>query len=125
MATGGGSSSNETFQLESVVRGHHVYKTIWTPSVGQLLQASAEEHNTKDSCAVGLIHQGETVGHMPREISTTSWFFLRHGGNISCEITGRGRRSPIPGKGLEVPCKYTFSGKPAFIKKLVKLLTTV
>ena len=31
-------------------------KTIWTPSIGQLLQVSAEEHNTKDSCAVGLIH---------------------------------------------------------------------
>ena len=60
-----------------------------------------------------------SVGHVPREISKISWFFLWHGGDISCEVVGRRRRSPILGKGLEVTCKYTFSGKPAFIKNLV------
>jgi len=38
--------------------------------------------------------------------------FLRHGGEITCEITGRQRRSGVDGKGLEVLCVYTFMGKP-------------
>ena len=51
------------------------------------------------------------VGHIP-------WVFkscLRHGGEITCEITGRRRMSDVDDKGLEVPCTwcvYTFFGNP-------------
>ena len=65
-----------------------------------------------------------TVGHIPREVSKVAWYLLTHGGEIACEVTGRRRRSVAPGKGLEVPCIYTFLGKPKMIKKLVKLLHT-
>ena len=118
------AADNETFTLESVVRGHHVYKRIWSPRTGQVLEASAETGNPEDRHAVALQQTGEgvTLGHMPREVSKVSWFFLRHGGCISCEITGRRKRSAVPGKGLEVPCVYTFTGKPVMIKKLIKLL---
>ena len=34
-----------------------------------------------------------------------------HGGDITCEITGRRRRSDVDGKGLEVPCNHTSLGK--------------
>ena len=37
-----------------------------------------------------------------------------------CEITGRRKRSSVLNKGLVIPCTYTFSGKPAMVKKLVK-----
>ena len=34
--------------------------------------------------------QGEyAVGHIPRESSRVAWYFLRDGGEITCEITGR------------------------------------
>ena len=62
----------------------------------------------------------QTVGHMPREHSRLSWYFLKHGGQIICEVTGR--RSSTPGKGLEVPCLHTFKDKPALIKILIKVL---
>ena len=32
-----GRSVQTTFRMESVVQGHHVYKSIWTPFVGQAL----------------------------------------------------------------------------------------
>ena len=64
----------------------------------------------------------QTVGHMPREHSRLSWYFLKHGGQIICEVTGRRKRSSTPGKGLEVPCLYTFKDKPALIKRLIKVL---
>ena len=44
MATHG--LDEESFQLESAVRGHHVFKSVWTPVVGELLQVQAEAGNS-------------------------------------------------------------------------------
>ena len=46
------SVDEETFSLDSVVRGHHVYKLTWTPVVGQELQVAPEPRNIKDGKAV-------------------------------------------------------------------------
>ncbi len=37
-----------------VVRGHLVYKDIWTPSIGDVLVAKKERRNGHDRCAVAL-----------------------------------------------------------------------
>ena len=49
---------------ESVVRGHHVYKAVWTPLIGEELPIFPEPGNVHDKRAVSVI-----VGHVPREIS--------------------------------------------------------
>ena len=56
--------------------------------------------------------------NMTSELSRTFYYFLRHGGRIHCEVIGHRKF----GVGLEVPCRYTLSGKPRYIKILVKLL---
>ena len=110
----------EDFAMDSVVRGHHVYKSIWTPFLGEVLRAETEEGNEEDRYAVAILKvSGVVVGHVPRSFSRTFYFFLRHGGSIECKITGHRKY----GTGLEVPCTYTLSGKPKYIKRLVKLLT--
>ena len=48
------AADNETFTLESIVRGHHVYKRIWSPRTGQVLEASAETGNPEDRHVVAL-----------------------------------------------------------------------
>ena len=80
-----------------------------------------EAGNHHDRFAVAVLKDDRIVGHIPREVSKTAWYFLEHGGEIRCEITSRQRRSEVAGKDLEVPCTYTFEGKPKMIKKLVKL----
>ena len=40
------------FSKESVVRGHHVYKYIWTPGIGEELSVEKEPGNLHDSFAV-------------------------------------------------------------------------
>ena len=117
------AADEESFMLESSVRGHHIFKRIWTPVNGQMLQVQCETGNAQDARAVATIHNGAIVGHMPREISRTAFYFLQHGGRITCEVTGRRKLSDVPNKGLVVPCMYTFSGKPVMIKRLVKLMT--
>ena len=40
-------------------------------------------------------------------------------------FTGQRKYSDVPNKGLEVPCIYTFLGKPAIIKRLIKVMTQI
>ena len=100
-----------------------MYKRIWTPLIGELLQTVTEAGNGHDRFAVAVKKDDDVVGHVPREISKVAWFFIQHGGEVTCEITGRRQRSGVLSKGLEVPCTYTFLGSPKMIKRLVKVLT--
>ncbi len=101
-----------------MVRGHHVFKDIWTPSIGEVLFAKKDRRNAHDRFAVSLIRDGVVVGHVPREFSKVAWHFLTHGGSISCEITGRRRRDVTARLGLVVPCVYRFEGKEKLVVRL-------
>ena len=90
---------------ESVVRGHHVYKRVCYPVVGEILQLSCEEDNDHDRFSVSVMKAEFVVGHAPRRLSRTVWYFLRHCGKATCEVTGRRKF----GNGLEVPCLYSIS----------------
>ena len=62
--------------FETVIRGHHVYKSVWSPVIDQVLEckpdmrAEAKDH---DANAIGvylMANQKETLaGHIPIEIS--------------------------------------------------------
>ena len=42
-----------SFVFESVVHGHHIYKRVWTPLLGERLQID-EEDNIHDARAVAV-----------------------------------------------------------------------
>ena len=104
----------------SVVKGHHVYKNIWAPFTGEQLSLQAEEDNEHDKYAVAVLKDDYVVGHVPRAISRLFHFFLQHGGNIICRITGKRQF----GDGLEVPCVYVYSGSTRIVDKLTRLLNS-
>ena len=89
--------------------------------IGEELSTEREHGNPEDAFAVAIMKSETTVGHIPREISKTCWYFFAHDGEICCKITGRRQRSILLEGGLEVPCVYTFKGK----KRLVDKLTTI
>ena len=99
--------STRCFNWESVVRGHHIYKDIWTPLIGEILFCDREEDNSEDSFAISVIKDGNIVGHAPREESRIVWYFIEHGVSIDCRIIGRRKY----GKGLVVPCAYRFHAR--------------
>ena len=111
------ASDASTFSLESVVCGHHVYKRVWTPFIGEQLTLKHED-NANDWRAVSVIKIDAVVGHLPREVAKTVLFFLKRGDSGVCAITGRRKK----GKGLELPCVYTFSGPNKLVKRLQSLL---
>ena len=41
--------------LHSVIRGHHIYKRIWTPVVGEELLLQRDLTNSYDIFAVGIM----------------------------------------------------------------------
>ena len=40
---------------ESVICGHHIYKTIWTPEIGEIFRCKQETGHTEDSYAVSVV----------------------------------------------------------------------
>ena len=60
------SPARSVYKKESVVRGHHIYKTSWTPVIGEELPAEREENNEHDEHAVAVRKNGVIVGHVPR-----------------------------------------------------------
>ena len=119
MTSIGGDTDDSILLKESVICGHHVFKNIWTPRLGEVLLVKQEAGNTHDRRAVALLKADRTVvGHVPKEFSRVFWHFLSHGGKISCEVTGRRKY----GKGLEVPCVYQFLGSEKIITKMRDIL---
>ena len=56
-----------SFSVESVIREHHVYKTIWSSALGKELQCHREVGNIHDLYVVSVIKLGTgVVGHIAR-----------------------------------------------------------
>lgn len=108
----------DTVELSSTVRGYHVYMRMWTPVVGGSLMAEKEPCNIHDRNAVALFRGDMKVGHVPRKISVLCSSFITRGGTIEAVVTGSWQfAGDLPQGGLDVPCKYIFTGK----RRLVRL----
>jgi len=67
----------DMFVFESVVRGNHIYKEIWSSMLGEELQCFHEIGNIHDLYAVKVSKTGTgTVGHLPKKISMPCHLFL-------------------------------------------------
>ena len=42
------SFEDSIFLLESVIRGHHIFKEVWTPRLGEILTVRKEVGNAHD-----------------------------------------------------------------------------
>jgi hypothetical protein len=113
-----------TFEVEAMVRGYHVYQDIWDAIVHEELACARELDILRDPFAVAVVKSRQTVGHVPKKISSVCSLFLQHGGSITCKVTGRRRRSEdLTQGGLEIPCTLTFVGGLKDVTKVEKLVT--
>ena len=74
-------------EFKTAIRGHHVYKQTWTPSLGEILQCkkdNRQEALDHDEHAVGVYKfesddvETMLVGHVPIELSMLLSRFLKH-----------------------------------------------
>ena len=67
----------ETFPIESMVRGYHIYKDVpWKPVIVITLPCEREAFNLHNPYAVAVMNHGVVVGHIPRSTSAVCSMFL-------------------------------------------------
>ena len=71
-------------QFTSVIRGHHIYKSEWTPTLGEKLNCLEDNHKEAkehDEYAIGTYLEANTgnklVGYVPMELLYLIYTFLR------------------------------------------------
>ena len=87
------------FEFQSHATGHHVYKDIWVPTLGEKLSTTAELENHHDKYVVKVLKDNEVVGHVPSDISKYCTSAILCGRTIKCEIAGK--RQNKRGMGLK------------------------
>ena len=124
------------FRRNIASRGWHVYgKTVWQNCRGEKLEATKEDNKeaTKiDPYTIVWTVKGKyklvpvVVGHIPREISRFTKFFINYGGRIEAKVfSSQYTPSLIPSGGLEVSLVVNFlisEKKSAIIKHLQNLI---
>ena len=95
-------------QFTSVIRGHHIYKSVWTPTLGEKLNCREDdrkEAKQHEEYAIGTYLESNTgselAGHVPIELSYLIYTFLRayNDNEVSAKVTGSKRLE----NGLVVP----------------------
>lgn len=115
------------YGVDTFIMGYHAYKTLWTPSKDEELEAKMEPNNIDDKFAVALYKAEQLVGHLPKgktgKNAKTIFFFLRASKDNSCAATITGKTvNEGDGKGMKVPCRLSFTGESKFIDVLKKSL---
>ena len=116
-----------TLDLETFIKGHHVYKDIWTPKQGEQLDVLMEPDNRMDKFAVCVKINEKIVGHLKKGTSgrfaKTIFYFLRSDAYSSAWAKVTGKRCNLgDGEGIQVPCKLSLSGQPKSVSPLHKEL---
>ena len=85
-------------EFTCAIRGHHVYKTSWTPVLNEKLECkkdSREEAPSHDKHSVRVFKRDETlVGHIPIEVSRIIDYIMQNNEKnfVSAMVVGPRRR---------------------------------
>ena len=51
----------ESFSVEAMVRGYHIYRSVWEAAVGEQLNCIREVGNRSDTFAVAVVKANDTI----------------------------------------------------------------
>ena len=114
-----------TLDLETFIKGHHVYKDIWILKQGEQLEVLMD--NQMDKFVVCVKINEKIVGHLKKGTSgrfaKTIFYFLRSDAYSSAWAKVTGKRCNLgDGEGMRVLGKLSLSGQPKFVSLLRKEL---
>ena len=78
-------------EMDNVVCGHYVYKLVWLLIIGEQLILEKELANSHNEFAVTVIKDSQMVGHILKNYSQITYYFITLRGSITCYITGKWR----------------------------------
>ena len=87
-------------KFESVIRGHHVYKAVWNPEVGEKLECYEDTRKEAKDCdkhSVGIFKLSSEKGKktlVGHELSSLIDYFLKaeETNRVIAEVTGKRKR---------------------------------
>ena len=108
----------EVYTFMAAVRVFHYYRRFWRPKENEKLDYFCEPGNVFDQFAIKAVDErGETVGHLPKEISRVTKYFLDRVISMQRKLTSRHfRHSPLVQAGLEIKFEVVYSSNCASIK---------
>ena len=63
--------NSKEVEVQSWVRGYHVYKDSWEIEIGEVLNLQHEPKNQQDKNVVAVVKNGKVVGRVPRALAST------------------------------------------------------
>ena len=57
--------THHEFVTDSMIRGYHIFRTIWDAVIGERLQCVQEVGNVEDRYAMAVRRDDSVVGHIP------------------------------------------------------------
>ena len=94
------------------LRGYHVYQTVWTPRLNEVLSTEHKRNNLYDRHAIAAKKKlpgrisNSIIGHLPKEISRITQYIILYGAVVTLKVCDTHyRRSPLVQGGLEIPVK--------------------
>ena len=69
------------------VRGHHVFGSIWSPTIVKWLVCRCEVSNALDTSAVAVLCGATVVDHVAWRISSARTLFLANNGSTDSHCT--------------------------------------
>ena len=124
-------ATSASFEIDSYIKGYHVYKDIWTPELHENLNWAVPEPTILvDKYAVCVLRHETIVGHLKLgdngRFAKTIFYCLRADTRYSCSVVVKGKAVNLgDGDGMQVPCTLSFVGKVIFIEVLQKELLSV
>ena len=121
------SEDTVSFNLDSFIKGYHVYQDVWSPELQEMLSAVPEPRNIVEKYAVSVQRDDEVVGHLMKgksgRFAKTIFYFLRADKKNDCTVVVTGKAiNRGDGEGMQVPCTLNFKGHRKWIDILKKEL---
>ena len=66
----------EEFVAPTCIRGYHVYRRIWSVTIGEKLVCKRKFSNVVDRYVVGILKDDVVVGHLSKKIAKICSLFL-------------------------------------------------
>ena len=109
--------------IVSNIKGYHVYKSLWTPTLQEQVYRKIEPHNPVDKYTAAVKKDEKVVGHLPLgengKFAKTIFYFLRADPYGKCNITVTGKAVNLgDGDGMQVPCILHLSGQKSMVEIL-------
>ena len=111
-----------SIDIVSNIKGYHVYKSVWTPTLQEQVYGDIEPHNPVDKYAVAVKKDEKVIGHLPLGENgkfTIIFYFLRADPCAKCYITVVGKAVNLgDGDGTQVPRILHLSGQKSMVEIL-------